>query len=224
MIIPGWYFIPLKTFKLTEMKNAILIVAGIILIILIFSLLKKLNLKNKELKIVYEYSTKLTDINKLVEVENTSLLHAQTQQFRIDGYTIPSGIKIFDDDGVPQNVATMFSGGSRLVFYFTEFSCDQCVEEQVKILNEFEEEVLVIVQTRTNKDLFFIKKNKDIRVPVFYVPSGLDLGVEELELPVHVVVAPSLKVESVFIPVRGKGYLTKEFLKQNLRKKSPLDI
>lgn len=98
-------------------------------------------------------------------------------------------------------------GNGKLVFYFGEYSCQECYQKIISKLNRYIEtshskNIVVIAHFENFRNFHFFVKNTTIKAPIYYISKKLDLAVENSLQPFLFVLYDSFKTDYVLIPYK----------------------
>jgi peroxiredoxin len=92
----------------------------------------------------------------------------------------------------------------KLVFRFTDYSCDHCIEQQISLLNELSKKIdskriLIVVSTKNKRNIKALIRRFGITFPV--VSSEFVIKeVDQYSLPYYFVLDPSNEIKKLFLP------------------------
>lgn len=122
------------------------------------------------------------------------------------------------EDQSPHSLADLIGQDHKLVMRYSELHCDVCVDETMKQLKRFTEEigqdqVLLISSYANPRDMYTFKRLNQIQLPLYNLgEQKLDLRAEEADVPYLFVIGPDQKVDLVFLAYKEAPELLSRYL------------
>lgn len=143
------------------------------------------------------------NIEQLFKTVSLNTLH----QFKNDGLKLPPSFQLVNEQGdsieLKEFSQTKFP---LLLFWFDEFSCDQCILKVFEFIsnNNLPDSIILIVSNHKNqRNINIFKQTHKINYAVYRTASGFGTTVEKEMIPFLFILDKSYEIKHFFIPEKS---------------------
>jgi len=133
------------------------------------------------------------------------------------GKKIDSGIGLKDLNNEHVSIERVLKSGSFLVFRYSRYDCNLCVDQLLEKLHVFfkgsESRVCLMIDGMTEREFKIKYGSKGIKFPVFFLDNNLGLSLENKNLPFLFVLSPDFRADKIFVPFKEFPRQTDAYLK-----------
>lgn len=113
------------------------------------------------------------------------------------------------------SMSDLSRGKARLYFYFSKYQCGECIDRELKYINEFytEDEIAIIAEEQNQRNLKILKKNRNMKHHFYWMKPGGNFGVswDKLNMPVFFRISPQGSPYNIYIPKFSYPQFSKEY-------------
>lgn len=113
------------------------------------------------------------------------------------------------------SMGNLSRGKARLYFYFSKYQCGECIDRELKYINEFytEDEIAIIAEDQNQRNLKILKKNRNMKHHIYWMKPGDDFGVswDKLNMPVFFRISPQGSPYNIYTPKFSYPQFSKEY-------------
>ena len=194
------------------------ILLGVFLVLNI-SLLFSIKNKRKEYNILQLHSNqRINDSIQNFKQRSDNLLSYISSAMEFSEEKIDSDIVLLDENGNPLKLKNIVGRSPKLVFKYSDLSCETCVEEQMALLKKASEKIgpenIVILTNYDSPRKFsqFVRMNQ-VTFKVLNLQNS-KLSSIDFVLPYYFILDNNFMLLQPFIPIRGEQYLTTKYFEK----------
>jgi len=191
----------------------------IISIVLVFVIITLQTLFIRSIKIKYDVCN--SEINNLIndkrqiKSQKSMILDSYKKCFLSSGLKLDN-VQLQGNSGVIVKLKNALNGKTKIIYYFDQYSCVACVNNDLTLFNNFveligNENALILANFSNYKEFYQFFCRNDIKCKVFNI-KGKNLGIEIKKASAIFVIDQDLIVNKFFIPHKSLNETTKEFL------------
>lgn len=153
------------------------------------------------------------------EILNTKLDQISKRQYELMpvGQLLPDTLYAADYKGDSIRLIDLISERNTLIFRYTELGCSPCIDEQLEILNKFQQEskqsIVILSYYRNIRNLGMLMRSHKLTIPVYnFQLNLLPFQIDSLNIPYFFVLNQNHTCSHFFIPEKNYSELTESYL------------
>src|SRR5690606_12252486 len=165
--------------------------------------------------------TVVNQANELVRSINNYKLESSELRKKYQNQILVSGVNLKNTvlrtiENKEFRISDLGGETPKLFFQFSLQSCNKCVEDQLKLLDEVElltnDSVILLIKTNDLKDLYFFKENYTSKANLYAISyDGIDMFGNSDD-PIYFTLDKLLYVNNFYAPLNEDENLTRKYL------------
>ena len=193
-------------------KSLILTISALVIIIIVQSALI-LNYSNRYINCA-EITVKQINDNSYFKSQNNLLQHLYDRCFKISGTRLN---EVIVENNKREKISLKFliNKNIKLIYYFNEYSCIACVDEELVTFNKLIEKIgrenaVILVDFSNYKDYYQFQCRNDIKCEI-YNTNGCQLGIKIENESLIFTINADLVIGKCFIPIKAMKEKTDDY-------------